>query len=73
MVAPLKARERFRGDRFVFEDFQFFTIRWIAGITPLMRIRHNDGNGDRYFNIRNINEVAEGRRRWIEMTAEAQE
>ena len=72
-IRPLKARERFRGDRFIFEDFQFFVIRWIAGITPTMRIQYDDGNGSRVFNIRNISEVDERRHRWIELTGEAQE
>lgn len=72
-IRPLKARERFRADRFVFEDIQIFVIRWIAGITPLMRVAYNDGNGVRYFNIRNIAEYEDNRRRFLELSAEAQD
>ena len=72
-IRPLKARERFRGERYVFEDFQFFVIRWVEGIAPTMRIAHDDGNGTRYFNIRNIAEMADRRRRYLEITGEAQE
>lgn len=72
-IRPLKARERFRADRFVFEDIQVFVIRWIVGLRPLMRIAYDDGNGTRYFNIRNIAEYEDNRRRFLEITAEAQD
>lgn len=74
-VSPLTSRERFRGERFVFEDMLFFVIRWVTGITPNMRVAYDDasGRGVRYFNIRNIAELDDGRKRFIELTGEAQE
>ena len=72
-IRPLKSRERFRADRFISEDFKFFVIRWVTGITPLMRIQYDDGTSTRYFNIRGIDEIDERRRRFIELTGEAQD
>jgi SPP1 family predicted phage head-tail adaptor len=72
-IRPLKARERFRAERYIYEDFQFFVIRWTSGISQTMRIKYDDGNGFRYFNIRDIAELDDtGRRRWLEITGEAQ-
>lgn len=72
-IRPLKSRERFRADRFISEDFRFFVIRWVSGITHTMRISYNDGTSTRYFNIRGIVEIDERRRRFLEIVGEAEE
>ena len=72
-VRSLKSKERFRADRYISEDFRFFVIRWVTGITTKMRIEWDDGTSTRYFDIRGVpEEINERRRRFLEITGEAQ-
>ena len=61
----IKARERFAAQQDIAEETTRFRIRWLAGVTPKMRIQH-DG---KTYDIEGIAEL--GRRAGLEITATA--
>ena len=63
----IKARERFAAQQDIAEETTRFRIRWLAGLTPKMRIVH-DG---KVYNITGIAEL--GRRGGLEITTEARD
>jgi SPP1 family predicted phage head-tail adaptor len=67
-VTPFNSKEKYYLDQWQFEETLSFTIRWQLGLNDKQRIVYNDGNGDRYYNIRGIERV--GRNRWVNLIAQ---
>lgn len=63
-VAPLSAGERFRSEARHSARVSVFTIRYLDGLLPTMRIKYEN----LFWRILGIAEV--GRRHWLEITAE---